>query len=667
MPLNTKQNYNRDLSWLRFNHRVLQEASDQRNPLFERLKFLAIFSSNLDEFFKVRVSEIRKIKEIDKPLRKKLITKPNKLLTEIKKQINIQQKEFGRIFYTQIIPALEKENVFLKNTEELNDDELDLVSTYYQSVKHLFQPIINKEHTFLENEELYLVSKLKDGTLVWVKISVNTSRFFKIPTNDDGISIVFIDDILKLHLKEEFKTTFYSVKVSRDAELYIDNEYSGDLLEKIKEALPNRQVGQVTRALIDGLMPEKLVKSIESALDINGTDLIKGGAYHNFKDFFGFPKINNKNLYFKELPPIKNKVLESKEDIFKILNKKDHLLCFPYESFDSVLKLIETAACDSLVTQIKMTLYRVSEDSSVAKALLLAAKNGKDVYVFIETKARFDEANNIKWGKLLEENGATVKYSYPGIKVHSKILHIERKENGTVKNYAYIGTGNFNEKTSKVYTDFGLLTSNDKITSELLQVFQVLERKLIIPKTKELLVSPFTTRSTFEELISNEIKLAEAGENAYIILKFNSLQDKKMIKLLYKASNAGVKIRLIIRGICCLVPGIKGQSEHITVTSIIDRFLEHGRIYIFGNGGKEKIYIGSADWMTRNLDHRIEVITPILDADIVTQLKNILELQLNDVIKSRIIDAKQNNNYVSTKTINNELLSSQHLIYKSYE
>lgn len=667
MPLNTKQNYNRDLSWLRFNHRVLQEASDQRNPLFERLKFLAIFSSNLDEFFKVRVSEIRKIKEIDKPLRKKLITKPNKLLTEIKKQINIQQKEFGRIFYTQIIPALEKENVFLKNTEELNDDELDLVSTYYQSVKHLFQPIINKEHTFLENEELYLVSKLKDGTLVWVKISVNTSRFFKIPTNDDGISIVFIDDILKLHLKEEFKTTFYSVKVSRDAELYIDNEYSGDLLEKIKEALPNRQVGQVTRALIDGLMPEKLVKSIESALDINGTDLIKGGAYHNFKDFFGFPKINNKNLYFKELPPIKNKVLESKEDIFKILNKKDHLLCFPYESFDSVLKLIETAACDSLVTQIKMTLYRVSEDSSVAKALLLAAKNGKDVYVFIETKARFDEANNIKWGKLLEENGATVKYSYPGIKVHSKILHIERKENGTVKNYAYIGTGNFNEKTSKVYTDFGLLTSNDKITSELLQVFQVLERKLIIPKTKELLVSPFTTRSTFEELISNEIKLAEAGENAYIILKFNSLQDKKMIKLLYKASNAGVKIRLIIRGICCLVPGVKGQSEHITVTSIIDRFLEHGRIYIFGNGGKEKIYIGSADWMTRNLDHRIEVITPILDADIVTQLKNILELQLNDEIKSRIIDAKQNNNYVSTKTINNELLSSQHLIYKSYE
>ncbi len=663
MPLNTKQKYNRDLSWLRFNHRVLQEASDLRNPLFERLKFLAIFSSNLDEFFKVRVSEIRKIKELDKPLRKKLITKPNKLLTEIKKQIDIQQKEFGKIFYTQIIPALEKENVFFKNTKELNDEELDFVKTYYKSIKNLFQPIINEEHTFLENEALYLVGQLKDKSLVWVNISVDTSRFFKIPTNDDQTPIIFLDDILKLHLNEEFKTEFYSVKISRDAELYIDNEYSGDLLKKIKEALPNRESGQVTRALIDGLMPKNLIKAIENALDINETDILKGGAYHNFKDFFGFPEVNNDKLYFEELPPIKNEALASKENIFSLIDKQDHLLCFPYESFDSVLNLIETAASDSLVTQIKMTLYRISEDSSVAKALLLAAKNGKNVYVFIETKARFDEENNIKWGKLLEENGATVKYSYPGIKVHSKILHIERKEGSTVKNYAYIGTGNFNEKTSKIYTDFGLLTSNETITSELLQVFQVLERKLIIPKTKKILVSPFTTRSTFEELINNEIKLAEAGEEAYIVLKFNSLQDDKMIKLLYKANTAGVKIRLIIRGICCLVPGIEGQSEHITVTSIIDRFLEHGRIYLFGNGGKEKIYIGSADWMTRNLDHRIEVITPILDKNVIKKLKTILEFQLNDTVKARIIDANQKNKYVKVKT--DTKTSSQHFIYNN--
>ena len=410
-------------------------------------------------------------------------------------------------------------------------------------------------------------------------------------------------------------------------------------------------------------MPDKLLKSIETTLDINETDLIKGGAYHNFKDFFGFPKIDNEALYFKELPPIKHKKLKSKKNIFKVIDKRDQLLCFPYESYDSVLKLVETAATDPFVTEIKITLYRVSEDSSVAKALLLAAKNGKEVCAFIETKARFDEENNIKWGKQLEENGANVMYSYPGIKVHSKILYIERVENDEVKSYAYIGTGNFNEKTSKIYTDFGLMTANKKITSELLQVFQVLERKLIIPKTKQLLVSPFNTRTVFEELINNEIASFEAGKDAYIILKLNSLQDDKMIKLLYKANNAGVKIRLLIRGICCLVPGIEGQSEHIKVTSIVDRFLEHGRIYIFGNGGKEKMYIGSADWMTRNLDHRIEVVTPVLDKKIAVKLKNILELQLNDTVKSRIIDAKQENSYV-TNSVNSEQ-SSQHKIYNS--
>ncbi len=663
MALNSKQYYNRDLSWLRFNHRVLQEASDKRNPLLEKLKFLAIFSSNLDEFFKVRVSEIRKIKELDKPLRKKLITKPNRLLAKIKKQVDLQQKEFGKIFYKKLIPALEKENIFLKNTEGLNDEETAFVKKYYESVKHLFEPMINTEHTFLENEALYLVGQLEDDSLIWIKISGSASRFLEIPSNDEKLSVLFIDDVLRLNLKDQFKTEFYSIKVSRDAELYIDNEYSGDLLNKIKEALPNRQTGQVTRALVDMLMPEELLRAIEVALDINETDLIKGGTYHNFRDFFGFPKIDNAALYFKELPPIKHKKLKAKKNIFKIIDKRDHLLCFPYESYDSVLELVQTAATDPCVKQIKMTLYRVSEDSSVAKALLLAVQNGKDVCVFIETKARFDEENNIKWGKQLEENGASVMYSYPGIKVHSKILYIQRVENEEAKSYAYIGTGNFNEKTSKIYTDFGLMTANKKITAELLQVFQVLERKLIIPKTKQLLVSPFTTRSNFEELINNEIAFSEAGKEAYITLKLNSLQDEKMIKLLYKANNAGVKIRLLIRGICCLISGIEGQSENIIVTSIVDRFLEHGRVYIFANGGKEKMYIGSADWMTRNLDHRIEVITPILDKKIAVKLKTILKLQLDDTVKGRIIDANQKNKYVTNK-INNEP-SSQHLIYNS--
>ncbi len=662
MALITKQIYNRDLSWLRFNHRVLQEAADDRNPLFERLKFLAIFSSNLDEFFKVRVSEIRKIKELDKPLRKKLITKPNRLLSKIKKEVNSQQKEMGSVFFDMILPALEQENIYIKNISELNEKELSFAKAYYKNGRPLFEPVVDASSTFIENEALYLVGLLENNSLIWVKLSSEISRFIEIPTQDKSSCIVFIDDILKLYLSEEYNTHFYAIKVSRDAELYIDNEYSGDLLQKIKDALPKRITGQVTRVLIDELMPKKLLKAIGTTLDINETDIIKGGAYHNFKDFFSFPKGNSRAMYFNELPPIKNNELLATKDIFKIIDTKDQLLCFPYHSYDSVLNVIEAAASDSAVSRIKITLYRVSDDSSVAKALLKAAQNGKEVFVFIETKARFDEANNIKWGRLLEENGANVKYSYAGIKVHSKILYLERNLNGKTRCYAYIGTGNFNEKTATIYTDFGLLTAKEKITSEILQVFQVLERKLIFPKTKQLLVSPFTTRSTFEELVKNEIKIAKAGKNAYITLKLNSLQDEKMIKLLYRANNAGVKVRLLIRGICSLVSGIEGQSEHIRVTSIVDRFLEHGRIYIFGNDGKEKLYIGSADWMTRNLDHRIEVIVPVLDSDIASQLRGVLRLQLEDTVKSRIIDAKQQNEYViNTRNV----LSSQHEIYKS--
>ena len=663
MALNSDKYYNRDLSWLRFNHRVLQEAGDARNPLYERLKFLAIFSSNLDEFFKVRVSDIRKIKQIDKSLRKKLITKPTKLLAKIKKEVNIQQNEFGRIFQKEILPALEKENIYLKNISQLNAKQLDFVASYYKDVKNDFAPITNNDCTFIENETLYLVGLLQRGSLVWIKISDITPRFITIPTEDNTKCIVFIDDIIRAFISKEFNTEFYAIKISRDAELYIDSEYSGNLLEKIKEALPNRETGQVTRALIDQKMPEKLIETLENILDVNETDLIRGGAYHNFKDFFGFPDSDNKNLYFKPLPPIQNKELQSDNDIFSVIDKNDQLLCFPYESFNDVIRLIETAAVDDSVTKIKITLYRVSKDSSVAKALLKATQNGKDVFVFIETKARFDEENNIKWGKILEENGAKVKYSYPSIKVHSKILYIERMEKNISKSYVYIGTGNFNEKTSKIYTDFGLMTTNEKITSELLQVFQVLDNKLIVPKTKKLLISPFTTRSIFRELVENEISNVEEGKEAYIILKLNSLQDNKMIKLLYKASNAGVTIRLLVRGICCLVPGIKGQSEHITVTSIVDRFLEHGRVYLFCNGGKEKLYIGSADWMTRNLDHRIEVITPILNPKVFEKLKYLLTIQLEDDVKSRIIDANQDNHYINAK--NDSEKSSQHLIYAS--
>lgn len=662
MTLITNAYYNRDLSWLRFNHRVLQEAADVKTPLYERIKFLAIFSSNLDEFYRVRVSAIRQIKELEKPLRKKLISKPNKLLTEINNQVDILQKEFGRIFYSEIIPSLRRENITLLLFGQYSKGQLEFCKKYYkENLTDLCELVKEEDVLLVENEVIYLIGGTNSGKLIWVKIKPETSRFITIPDTNDGFNILFIDDILKYNLKEHFKIDFYAVKISRDAELYIKSEYSGNLLDKIKAALPNRNSGQVTRALIDKKMPKKIIDAIKKALDINDTDIVKGGTYHNFKDFFGFPNPSERRLIYEELKPIPNKLLRNRTSLLDAIDEKDRLLCFPYESFDDVVRLVEEAASDKNVIKIKATLYRVSRDSLIAKALLLAAKNGKKVYVFIETKARFDEENNIKWGKTLEDNGAIVKYSYPGIKVHSKILYIEKKVGGESKGYSYIGTGNFNEKTSKVYTDFGLMTAHKKIVSEILQVFQVLEGKLIIPKCKKLLVSPFTTRKRLIDLIEVEIENARRGIEAYIILKINSLQDIAMINLLYKASNAGVKMKLIVRGICCLVPQIKGQSENIHVTSIVDRFLEHGRVYLFANRGNEKMFIGSADWMSRNLDHRIEVITPILDKEVFAKISKIVQHQLNDTTKSRYIDAEQTNQILTDKETKP---SSQHLIYE---
>jgi polyphosphate kinase len=664
MSLNTKKYYDRDLSWLRFNHRVLQEAADSRNPLYERLKFLAIFSSNLDEFFKVRISNIRQIKSMKKSLRKKLITKPNKLLSEIKKQVDLQQDEFGRIFQDELIPELVKENIHLIQKEEFTPSQKEIANAFFQENQTHYSPIqFQENNTFLENEELYLVGMSQEKQLIWIEITDKISRFFTFPEVDRQFYITFVDDVLKVGLKEKYQADFYSIKISRDAELYIENEFSGDLLTKIEAALPNRETGQVTRFLVEGTIPKDLKEKLMQEIGVNDIDLMMGGTHHNFSDFFGFPNPTKKDFEFPELPPLPNNTLNSNENIFESIEKQDHLLCFPYESFEDVVRFIETAATDHSVTKIQITLYRISKNSAIAHALLKALELGKEVFAFIETKARFDEANNILWGKRLQEGGAQVIYSYPGIKVHSKILHVTREVNGKSTEYAYIGTGNFNEKTAKIYTDYALLTAHPKLTFELSQVFQVLQRKIIIPKTKYLLISPFSTRNIFEELIETEIENALNGMEAYIIIKMNSLQDKGMIKLLYKASNAGVKIRLLIRGICCLVPGVKGQSENITITSIVDRFLEHSRVFLFANGGKEKLYMGSADWMTRNLDHRIEVVTPILDVKVFQKLKMTLQIQLEDQVKARKIGRSQKNSYINIEKAANQ--SSQHEIYRT--
>ncbi len=646
--------YHRDLSWLRFNHRVLQEAADKLNPLYERIRFLAIFSSNLDEFFRVRVSDIRQIKNLDKTLRKKLVNKPNAVLRELKTQVDILQEEFGSIFQNEIIPDLKEEGIHLIKYRDFTKDQQKAAEAYYdKSLKSKIDLetsyFSSKDTVFVENESLYITASISKDKIQVVKIPKDEPRFFVFPSVKDQHYITFIDDIIKYNLyriQSGLELSYYAIKISRDAELYIEDEFSGNLMEKIKESLPKRETGQATRVLIDKRMPQDLQDKLKKALDISNVDIVLGGTYHNFRDFFKFPNPTKKDLSFEPLPPLPHPVVTDFDSMFTAIDTKDQLMHFPYQSFEPVIKLVEDAANDPNVKVIKMTMYRLAEESRLNTAIANAAKNGKRVVVFIEVKARFDEDNNLKWGDIFKKNGAEVLYSYPGIKVHSKILYIEREIDEEINRYCYIGTGNFNEKTATLYTDFGLMTNNKKITQELNKIFLVLEGIFIVPKAKKLLVSPFTMRYKFVSLVENEILLAQSGKEASIILKMNSLEDKNMIKILYEASQKGVQIRLLIRGMCSLVPGIKGQSENIYVTSILDRFLEHGRIYIFGNGGEEKLYIGSADWMTRNLSHRIEVVTPILDPDHFKTIRDVIDIQLSDNVKARIIDAEQKNDYV---------------------
>jgi len=537
-------------------------------------------------------------------------------------------------------------------------DKIDLDSSMFST----------KDSVFVENESSYITTCISKDKFQVVQIPKDEPRFFVFPSDNDTHHITFIDDIIKYNLyrtQPDLDLSYYAIKISRDAELYIEDEFSGNLMEKIKESLPMRETGQATRVLIDERMPQPFQEVLKKALDVTNADVVLGGTYHNFKDFFSFPNPTDKDFYFKELPPLEHPVTTNYASMFEAIDTKDQLMHYPYQSFEPVIKLLEEAADDPEVTTIKMTLYRVAKESRLNNAIAKAAKNGKKVIIFIEVKARFDEHNNLKWGEIFKENGAQVLYSYPGIKVHSKILYIERQIGEETTRYCYIGTGNFNENTATLYTDFGLMTNNKKITEELNKLFLVLEGIFIVPKAKKLLISPFTMRNKFVSLVEKEIHLAQAGKEAHIILKMNSLEDKKMIKLLYEASNKGVKIRLLVRGICTLVPGIKGQSKNIKVTSILDRFLEHGRVYIFGNGGEEKMYIGSADWMTRNLTHRIEVATPILDPDHFKTIRDVIDIELADTVKARVIDADQKNDYV--KLGKKPEIRSQYEIYEYFK
>lgn len=652
----------RDLSWLSFNYRVLQEAKDPTVPLFERIKFLAIYSSNLDEFFRVRMANHRNLLRVGKKTKKELEFSPKQIVRNIQDEVTKQQEEVSSIFEKEIIPELKKHNIYLKRRLDLNEEQREFVEDYFKDHMLPFvQPVLlvkDKIRPFLNNAALYLTVLLqsKDDAeapheYAIVKIpSDHLPRFIKLPSPENRHDLIILDDIVRHSVSWMFPgydiEDTYSIKLTRDAELYIDDEFAGDLIQKIKDSLAKRHVGPASRFVYDREMPEELLESLKDVFDLEKYDTLKEGRYHNNFDFFKFPDFGLTQLKDPPLPPLPYPDLEETKDFYKSIKDKDHLLHYPYHAYESVVRFFEQAAIDPDVTHIKIIQYRVAKRSRIMQALMNAVRSGKQVSVFIEVKARFDEEANLAWGERLEKAGVKVHYSFPGVKVHSKLALVRRLESNHERMYAYLSTGNFHEDTAKLYTDMGLFTADKRIVSEVARVFSYLETVKQPPQPfKHLLVGQFNLREGLESLIDFEIRKAKAGKSAKIILKMNSLQDPTMIKKLYEASQAGVTIKLIVRGICCLVPGVKGLSEKIEAISIVDRFLEHSRVFIFSHGGREKIYLSSADWMVRNLSYRIETCFPILDAKLRREIKDFINIQLRDNVKSRLLDEDSNNDY----------------------
>ncbi len=653
----------RDISWLTFNYRVLQEAKDPSVPLLERIKFMAIYSSNLDEFFRVRVANLRNLLRVGKKTKRKIEYDPKAVMKNLLDIINTQQEEYSEIFKKQIIPQLKKQGIrTITREEQLDEDQKEFIESYFQSnLLPFVQPVLlvkNKIRPFLNNAALYLSVILhpkdkKEDKINYAIVKVPSDhlpRFIELPKVDGVHSIIMLDDVVRYTARWLFPgydiKGMYSIKLSRDAELYIDDEFSGDLISKISKSLNKRNVGPASRFVYDREIPEHLLDFLKEAFELEAFDLLPEGRYHNNFDFFKFPTFGKTHLQNTPLPPMKYEPLEDSPDIFQTITEKDRMIHVPFHSYESVIRFFEVAALDPDVTHIKLVQYRVAKKSRIMNALMDAVKAGKQVSVFVEVKARFDEEANLVWGKKLEKAGVSVHYSFPGVKVHSKIGLITRIEKGKRKLYSFLSTGNFHEGTAKVYSDLGLFTVDTRLTKEVARVFSFLETvKVPTQDFKHLLVGQFNLRSTLADFIDREIEAAKKGKEARIILKMNSLQDRAMILKLYEAHNAGVKIQLVIRGICSLIPGEKGLSENIEAYSIVDRFLEHSRIFIFHNNGKKDLYLSSADWMTRNLSYRIETAFPIYDPDIRKEVLDYMDIQLRDNVKARILDGELSDQY----------------------
>jgi polyphosphate kinase len=653
--------FNRELSWLSFNARVLQEAVDKRVPLVERMRFLGIYSSNMDEFFRVRVANLRRLILIGDKKVSGFEGTPKELYAAIRTVVVKQQKEFESA-YKNILQELSNEGIKQLDETQLNDEQLaELYEFYNIKLKHEIVPIILDPKTpfpRLRDYAIYLAIKMisdetKKVQYALVKIPLEFPRFYRFQNSNTNYFIL-LDDIIRVHLNSIFSIfrfdtiEAFTFKFTRDAELNLDDDIAVSFIEKIEKSVKNRKKGEPVRFVYDQRMPKDLLNYLTKSLNLKGnTNLIPGGKYHNFKDFMSFPNFERSDFIYESRPPHAHPDLEDKRSLLKVILEKDVMLHFPYQRFDYVVDMIREAAIDPKVVSIKINVYRVAYQSQVMNALMNAVSNGKDVTVVMELQARFDEANNLYWSNRLKENGAKVLYGIPELKIHSKLIQIIRHSKGKEQFITYVGTGNFNEKTAKIYGDLGLFTSNPSISREVKKVFHLIENHFNRGLFRNLMVSPFNSRRKIINMIEGEINLAKKKKKGLIRLKLNNLTDKIMIEKLYEASNAGVKIELIIRGVSCIVPGIKKQSENIKVISIVDRYLEHARFMIFGNGGKPLYFLTSADWMERNLDKRIEVGCPILCPNLQKELDLIFDYQWRGNNKARIIDQKQKNAYRS--------------------
>ena len=669
--------YPRELSWLSFNARVLQEAQDPDVPLIQRVRYLGIFSSNLDEFFRVRVAEVRRLISVSTGKQRQ---NAKALLGAIQRRVVSLQEEFEET-YGHVLKELGGRGIFLLNEQQLDDGQMAFVQSFFhETVLPELEPILLQDNTaipHLTDESLYLAIDMDTDTgTQYALLEVPTDRldrFIEIPKRKRRAGRVFIvlDNIIRACLSEVFRGVFeiksaqaYCFKFSRDAELEIDASMNESLIEKMTSSLKQRQRADAVRFVYDEDMPERLLAYLRKRFGFGQYDsMIPGGRYHNSKDFINFPNAGPKYLEFKSQTQITIPRLEARESIFAAIRDKDVCLYYPYHTFDYIIDVLKTAALDPAVVSVKICLYRVAKNSRVVDALINAKANGKRVMVVVELAARFDEQANITWAQRLTDSGIEVIFGIQGLKVHSKLFLIERQEEAGITYYSHVGTGNFNEKTARLYTDFSLLTCDQTIGSDIAKVFDFLKFNYLRPEYDLLLVSPHSSRPGLIAMIDREIRNAKEGYRASIVLKCNNLVDRQLEQKLYEASAAGVYVQLIVRGMCSLTPGIKGLSENITAISIVDRYLEHPRVYVFHNRGNPVYYIGSADLMTRNIDYRVEVLCPILDPDAQNLIQNILDQQWHDNVKARLLDSEQSNPLPRVRK-NVAMIRSQETIYR---